>query len=195
MRKIYLVGTNVDELGIQDASSYYYYTMTEDPDGVYSGFMPVGVEGMCFTSYDWDWEYTDGRSESFAYDGTHNAFRVIGKNAEGKVALHQFDYPCAHTYTGGTGVCDLCLEPCAHGSWDANYSCTTCGYAEVVFGQNLQQVVNPVAGDEYYLVVNVEGSIRSFITVLRVSDESPFHYYVRNSQYCYCKRSAGSRQG
>ena len=129
MRKIYLVGTNVDELGIQGTSSYYYYTMTEDPDGVYSGFMPVGVEGMCFTSYDWDWEYTDGCSESFTYDGTHNAFRVIGKNAEGKVALHQFDYPCAHTYTGGTGVCDLCLEPCAHGSWDANYSCTTCGYA------------------------------------------------------------------
>ena len=64
--------------------------MTEDPDGVYSGFMPVGVEGMCFISYDWDWEYTDGRSESFTYDGTHNAFRVIGKNAEGKVALHQF---------------------------------------------------------------------------------------------------------
>lgn len=128
MRKIYLVGVSVyvyEMLIRHDMPGYYYKNMTQESAGVFSGFMPVGVEGMYFYDYSDDSRYT----ECFAYDGTHNAFRVIGVTADGYAALHPFNYPCTHTYTGNTGVCDLCLEPCAHGSWNADGDvCAICGY-------------------------------------------------------------------
>ncbi len=59
-------------------------------------------------------------------------------------------------------------------------TCTVCGYTNVIYGYDYQQVQYPVVGESYYLTANVAGSLKYFTTGT-VTNTAPYSLVTTES--------------
>lgn len=134
MHQIYLFNTD----GKQSYHNEYWeirrgdikidrYYESSDVDYI-TVFLPANTgDSFHFTGGDFE-VYNETDSQEFTFDGSFNAFRVIGLSSDWKYIIKTFTHPHTHSYANGTGACDACGLLCLHtGGWDGAYKCLDCG--------------------------------------------------------------------
>ena len=56
----------------------------------------------------------------------------------------------------------------------ASRACTVCGYTNVVYSNQLEQVKYPTVGGSYYMAANVDGKLNYFVWEGKVTDTAPY---------------------
>lgn len=85
----------------------------------YTGFLPVGTGTKLYFSL------FAGNTQEFTYDGSFNAFRMVGRDENNDIILKTFTHPHDHSYADGT--CTICGLLCLHpDGWNAEYQCGIC---------------------------------------------------------------------
>lgn len=102
--------------------------LTDEGEDHFVGFLPANTgDSFHFTGGDSE-VYDETDSQVFTFDGSFNAFRVIGFSSDRKYIIKTFTHPHNHSYANRTGACDACGLRCRHADgWDGDYECFDCG--------------------------------------------------------------------